>query len=142
LNAGQMQEVEYALVTSFDSSIVNNNLIAVTKLKSDVIKINNFYNLINKPTCSLTVGVNEFLKQDDFYVFPNPTSETLSIKANIEGVHKLDYEIFDVLGKSILKNEVNDVSTFNVNVSEFKSGIYFMRLQIKDSFIVKKFIKN
>ena len=142
LNAGQMQEVEYAFVTSFDSSIINNNLIAVTKLKSDVIKINNFYNLINKPTCFLTVGVNELLKQDDFYVFPNPTSETLSIRANIEGVHKLGYEIFDVLGKSILKNEVNDVSTFNVNVSEFKSGIYFMRLQIKDSFIVKKFIKN
>lgn len=142
LNAGQMQEVEYAFITSFDSSIINNNLIAVTKLKSDVTKINNFYNLINKPTCFLTVGVNEILKQEDFYVFPNPTSETLSIKANIEGVHKLGYEIFDVLGKSILKNEVNDMSTFNVNVSEFKSGIYFMRLQIKDSFIVKKFIKN
>ncbi len=144
LNSGQMQEIEYAVVTSFDSSIINNNLIAVTKLKSDVLKINNFYNLLTKPSClyPIIIGINELLKQDDFYVFPNPTAETLSIKVNIEGLTKVNYEIFDVLGKSIVKNENHDLSNFNLNVSDFKSGIYFLRLQVNNSFVVKKFVKN
>ncbi len=144
LNSGQMQEVEYAVVNSFDSSVINNNLIAVTKLKSDVLKINNFYNLITKPTClyPIIIGINELLKQNDFYLFPNPTSETITIKANTEGVSKVNYELFDVLGKSILKNEAHDLDNFTINVSNFKPGIYFLRLQVNNSYIIKKFVKN
>ena len=47
LNAGQMQEVEYAFVTSFDSSIVG-GMAALPKLKSDIQKVNTFYNQLNR----------------------------------------------------------------------------------------------
>ena len=142
LNAGQMQEVEYAFVTSFDSSSTSNsNLLSVAKLKTDVQKVKNFYNLTNKPNCFLTVGITELLKQNDFMLYPNPAKSVLTIKSTLEGSATMDYDIIDVLGKTIIKNETTNLN-FNINISDLNSGIYFLRLKINNSIVVKKFVKE
>ena len=142
LNAGQMQEVEYAFVTSFDStSTTNANLLSVAKLKTDVQKVKNFYNLTNKPNCFLALGITELLKQNDFMLYPNPAKSVLTIKSTLEGSATLDYDIIDVLGKTIIKNETTNLN-FNINISDLNSGIYFLRLKINNSIIVKKFVKE
>jgi hypothetical protein len=142
LNAGQMQEVEYAFVTSFDStSTTNSNLLSVTKLKTDVQKMKNFYNLTNKPNCFLALGITELLKQNDFMLYPNPAKSVITIKSSIEGALKIDYEVLDVLGKTIIKNETN-TSNFSINISDLNSGIYFIRLNSNNSMVVKKFVKE
>lgn len=142
LNAGQMQEVEYAFVTSFDStSTTNANLLSVAKLKTDVQKVKNFYNLTNKPNCFLTVGITELLKQNDFMLYPNPAKSVLTIKSTLEGSASMDYDVIDVLGKTVIKNETTNLN-FNINISDLNSGIYFLRLKINNSIVVKKFVKE
>ena len=142
LNAGQMQEVEYAFVTSFDStSTTNANLLSVAKLKTDVQKVKNFYNLTNKPNCFLALGITELLKQNDFMLYPNPAKSVITIKSTLEGSATLDYDIIDVLGKTVIKNETTNLN-FNINISDLNSGIYFLRLKINNSIIVKKFVKE
>jgi len=142
LNAGQMQEVEYAFVTSFDSSSTTNaNLLSVAKLKTDVQKVKNFYNLTNKPNCFLTVGITELLKQNDFMLYPNPAKSVLTIKSTLEGSATMDYDVIDVLGKTVIKNETTNLN-FNINISDLNSGIYFLRLKINNSIVVKKFVKE
>ena len=142
LNAGQMQEVEYAFVTSFDStSTTNANLLSVAKLKTDVQKINAYYNLINKPNCFLTIGITELLKQNDFMLYPNPAKSFLTIKSTLEGSATVDYDVIDVLGKTIIKNETTNLN-FNINITDLNSGIYFLRLKINNSIVVKKFVKE
>lgn len=144
LDAGKMQEIEYAIVTSFDSSVVGDNLIALKKLQTDIQKINTFYNLTTKPNClnPITIGVNEILKQNDFSIFPNPATESITIKINTEGISKISYEIIDVLGKTIIKNEVTDLTNININISNIKSGVYFIKLQVNNSTVTKKFVKQ
>jgi hypothetical protein len=142
LNAGQMQEVEYAFVTSFDSSSTTGvNLLSVAKLKTDVQKVKNFYNLTNKPNCFLTLGITELLKQNDFMLYPNPAKSVLTIKSTLEGSATMDYDVIDVLGKTVIKNETTNLN-FNINISDLNSGIYFLRLKINNSIVVKKFVKE
>lgn len=144
LNAGQMQEVEYAFVTSFDSSsTTNSNLLSVAKLKTDIQKVNAFYNTVNKPNClqAINVGITEVVKQNDFALFPNPAKSSITISSTIVGTVKVDYEIVDVLGKVIMSNE-NTSGKFTININELNSGIYFLRLQVNNSVVVKKFVKE
>lgn len=141
---GEIQEVEYAFVTSFDStSTTNANLLSVAKLKTDVQKVKNFYNLTNKPTClqSIVIGVTEVLKAKDFNLYPNPSKSVININSTIEGAVKIEYEVIDVLGKVVLKNESRS-SNFTVNIDNINAGIYFIRLSINNNVVVKKIVKE
>ena len=144
LNSGQMQEVEYAFVTSFDSSIAGNNIISLAKLKTDIQKINTFYNQVNKPNCfqAITVGVKEVVKQNDFTLFPNPAKSSITISSTIIGPIKVNYEVVDVLGKVVKQNENTGSDKFSININDLNSGIYFLRLQVNNSIVVKKFVKE
>ncbi len=142
INAGQMQEVEYAFVTSFDSSsTTNGNILSVGKLKNDIARINEFYNHPGKQQCSFDVGIKQTAKPDIFLVYPNPAKSVITVKSSREGDGKTDYEVVDILGELILKNESNETN-FTVNISDLTSGIYFLRLKVNNSFIVKKFVKE
>ena len=145
LNAGQMQEVEYAFVTSFDStSTTNSNLLSVAKLKTDMQKVTAFYNQVNKPNClqAIDVGIREVLKQNDFVLFPNPAKSSITISSTIIGTVKVNYEIVDVLGKVVMQSENTGSDKFSINISDLNSGIYFLRLQVNNSVVVKKFVKE
>jgi hypothetical protein len=143
LNAGQMQEVEYAFVTSFDSTTANMPLLSVAKLKTDIQKVNAFYNQVNKPNClqAISVGVTETLKQNDFALYPNPARSVITLQSTIEGPVKIDYEIVDVLGKTVIQSQ-NYNNSFTVSISDLNTGIYFIRLKINNSLVVKKFVKE
>jgi hypothetical protein len=144
LNAGQMQEIEYAFVTSFDSSAAPGGAMSLGKLKTDIQKINTFYNQINKPNClqAINVGLTEVVKQNDFALFPNPARSVITISSTINGIVKINYEIVDVLGKVVLQNENTDSDKFSININDLNSGIYFLRLQVNNSVVVKKFVKE
>ncbi|MES2566955.1 MAG: T9SS type A sorting domain-containing protein [Bacteroidota bacterium] len=144
LNAGQMQEVEYAFVTSFDSSSsTNSRLLSVAKLKTDIQKINTFYNQMNKPNClqTIDVGMREVIKQNDFSFYPNPAKSLLYVAANIEGISKIQYVVVDVLGKQVLSGD-NNSGKFSININDLNSGIYFLRLLVNNSVVVKKFVRE
>lgn len=144
LNAGQMQEVEYAFVTSFDSSAAFGGSMSLGKLKTDIQKINTFYNQVNKPNClqSITVGITEVPKQNDFALYPNPAKSLITISSTINGQANVSYEIVDVLGKVVLQNENNASDKFSINIHDLNSGIYFLRIQVNNSVVVKKFVKE
>jgi len=144
LNAGQMQEVEYAFVTSFDSSAAPGGAMSLGKLKTDIQKINTFYNLVNKPNClqAINVGLTEVVKQNDFALFPNPAKSIITISSTIIGSVKINYEIVDVLGKVVIQNENTGSEKFSININDLNSGIYFLRLQVNNSVVVKKFVKE
>ena len=141
---GQIQEVEYAFVTSFDSSATFGGTMSLGKLKSDIQKVNTFYNLTNKPNClqSISVGITEVPKQNDFSLFPNPAKSLITISSTISGTVKVNYEIVDVLGKVVMQNDNENSDKFSININDLNSGIYFLRLQVNNSVVVKKFVKE
>jgi len=70
-------------------------------------------------------------------MFPNPAKDTVqfSVKSN----ENLDIEIFDMLGKSVLR--VNDVQN-EVNISDLNSGLYFVQMTLGTQQATKKLIVN
>lgn len=83
------------------------------------------------------VGLNEIDNKDTYFIlFPNPTSQQLSI----ETVLKLtEIKIIDLTGKLIKTIKQN---TNTVNVADLTAGIYFIKLITDEMTITKKFVKQ
>ena len=80
-------------------------------------------------------------------LFPNPATNNLNIRINtIETVNEnINVSVVDALGRTVaLFNErINGTNALlNINVTNLKSGTYFVRLQSENSVISKLFIKK
>jgi hypothetical protein len=70
-------------------------------------------------------------------MFPNPAKDTVQFSVNSN--ENLDIEIFDMLGKSVLR--VNDVQN-EVHISDLNSGLYFVQMTLGTQQATKKLIVN
>ena len=86
---------------------------------------------------NLTIGTAELLNTMNVSIYPNPTSNYLTIESEQLIINKIN--IIDIAGKT-----VNMVTTgFNkVDVSVLPSGIYFIKLIGEEETITRKFIKK
>ncbi len=74
----------------------------------------------------------------DFLIFPNPVQEKLFIYSEILGFKSI--LITDINGRTVM-NFTNEPSN-EVDVSDLKSGLYFIRIESPSGSVTKKFIKN
>ena len=85
-----------------------------------------------------SVGIfNSTIKEDRLILYPNPTSNQLTIGAKL-GVNNT-LKIIDISGKTI-KTIVTDLNI--INVADLSDGIYFIKLITKERTITKKFVKQ
>lgn len=85
-----------------------------------------------------TLNVPVFYEQD-FRVYPNPTSQKWTIKSNNKIINSV--EIFDALGKTILSyspNKINDT----IDASSFVNGLYFVKISSENTTNTLKLIKK
>lgn len=82
-----------------------------------------------------TEGVVETIKNDDVYIFPNPTSSELNISLK----EKLNLEVYDYSGRLILNKATNNSK---IDVSSLKNGNYILSIKTPTQIFVRKFIKN
>ncbi len=87
-----------------------------------------------------TTGVSEIQKQS-FSLFPNPTSENLSIQFPNE-IPLAEINVLNVLGTTIIKQSISNTSNATINVAELISGIYFLQIKTHNTFLTQKFIKE
>jgi hypothetical protein len=93
------------------------------------------------PYITKKISVNDFIPAS-FSVYPNPTTGELTItnyELRIENI-----EVFDVYGR-IQNAECrmqNAISSISVDISDFKSGVYFVKIKTEKGTITKKIIKN
>jgi PKD repeat protein len=75
---------------------------------------------------------------NDFKVYPNPTTGELNLVLNHIGVVTID--VLNILGKSVYNQELmsNGESSFNVDISGFEDGLYFVKVQMGDNTLVRK----
>lgn len=88
---------------------------------------------------STNVTLNPALSTNDFYlndltVYPNPTTDKLSI-SDFSKIKT--FEIYDITGKLVQKTKT--ILSNSINVSELNAGMYFLKL---DGIKTIKFIKN
>ncbi len=93
---------------------------------------------IGKGSSNITLGAEDFITQS-FLLFPNPTSNSVTVTSN-EKIKSI--EVYDFLGKQIFKQNVGSTSPI-INLSSYSDGIYFFKIQSESGKIgTKKVIKN
>ena len=79
-----------------------------------------------------------------FSVYPNPSNGSANISLSLPGSGKVSLTIYDVTGKlikTIANRELNEgVHTFNLDVNNFRAGIYLLRMQSGGISQTRKFI--
>ena len=84
------------------------------------------------------LGVDDELLKDNLSIYPNPTRGEVTIMAS-NGIEVSKIEVYDVLGKKI--KEMN-YSSSPIDVSQLKSGVYYMSIIVNDNRVIKKLIIN
>jgi hypothetical protein len=79
-------------------------------------------------------------QKDEFTISPNPAKNTLNIKLSAKK-SDLRLEVFDVLGKRVYKGAITQLES-SVNVSNWKSGVYLVRVSNNETTYTKRFIKQ
>lgn len=87
-----------------------------------------------------SIKINE---QDQFKlkVFPNPTNGDVKL-AFEEAVNEGTVWLFDELGKQILSQTINGLTSLDMDISECATGMYYMVIQADGKRSVEKIIKN
>ena len=79
----------------------------------------------------------ELINQNDvFVIYPNPVESTLLFSKDITGS---EIKIIDSKGNLVGQQMIN---TNSLDVSQLKSGMYFIALEKEGEKIVKRFIKK
>jgi hypothetical protein len=85
---------------------------------------------------SLNLDEHLAINEDKLYIFPNPASQTLTIKT--DGI-PYNLIVRDSQGKYILEKTISD--TITVDLIDFLKGIYFFNFVSETNQITKKVVK-
>ena len=83
-------------------------------------------------------GIYEF-DSDEFTIYPNPSDGKFTINTAFNTACAIT--IIDAQGKTI-RQLTDERKIFSVNISNYSSGIYLIKIQTENKTIVKKIIKN
>jgi len=85
------------------------------------------------------VRVKDFFAPTDVYVFPNPTNDFLNIKTDKNTIENI--RIYDIKGSLLYENQ-NNTTEINLDLSDFNTGIYFVKISSGQGQITHKIIKK
>lgn len=108
--------------------------------------IDTFYNVNVNQSLTITEGSSlsiENYSTDLFQIYPNPsTSGIFQLKMiNQSNLDETKISIFDSLGKKIVTKKLNSTFDF-IDISNYKSGVYFIKVTNNSKTTIKKLIKN
>ena len=96
---------------------------------------------VGTSTGSLPTGTNPYSYGQNIMVSPNPANASLFIMmADLMSTKDITFELFDMQGRTVLKQSTLDIKGSNsnfkeINTSQFDNGIYFLRLSLDNQLI-------
>lgn len=94
---------------------------------------------IRKITLNYFTGLESLEVTEDIQIFPNPNNGIFQIY-NAAETNPLYINIFDINGKIIFEKLFNNESVLNIDISDFQSGIYFIKFNYEDAILMEKMI--
>jgi uncharacterized repeat protein (TIGR01451 family) len=76
----------------------------------------------------------------DWQIYPNPTTDVLQIKLNIDDVNASSIDIFSISGSLVYSGIMHNTDQV-INLSMLESGMYIIRLQNQKGISQKRFVK-
>jgi hypothetical protein len=84
-----------------------------------------------------TISVNEYLPENSFNLYPNPSNGNVVINSQINGIKNVTISLFDLLGNEIQVFE-NNSFPFEMNLSDLPNGSYLIKFQSGNQSVTKK----
>ncbi|WP_353777195.1 M43 family zinc metalloprotease [Winogradskyella sp. 3972H.M.0a.05] len=88
------------------------------------------------------LSVDEFFLNDNVSIFPNPVNSELNIKLGNANNLPDSFEVYNVLGQSVLQKSIAGDADLSVNTSGFSNGVYFIKIAKGDASLTLRFIKR
>ncbi|WP_223032166.1 T9SS type A sorting domain-containing protein [Hanstruepera marina] len=132
----QMQEYTYSLTNFTNES----NIMFRIVFHSDAAVVEEGA-IIDDFVVRGTLSTDEF-STGAFSVYPNPSSSVFNIK--MKQANAFDFEVFNISGQRIMqKRNVNPTgNSYVLDMSNYTSGVYFLRLTSNNATVTKKLILN
>ena len=92
-------------------------------------------------SCAVTKINNSTIKNTDILIFPNPTNGNFIIKLNNEDENKRQIELTNLLGEILFRKEITNSET-QININNFPTGLYFLKLINGKNTSIQKLIKD
>jgi hypothetical protein len=87
------------------------------------------------------VSIKEEELNNSISIYPNPSNGEFNLVINNPSIDNAKIEIFDVYGRLIfIKNVTSKINS--INLSEFSSGIYTVKISANNQISTKRIIKN
>jgi hypothetical protein len=86
-----------------------------------------------------TLSIND-VKKNGFSIYPNPSKSKLNINF-AQNSNAAKVEAYDILGKRIYAKILTDIRT-SINVSNWKPGIYLIKVNDDSGTQTKRFVKQ
>ena len=87
---------------------------------------------------AITVGVRDFAELERFSVFPNPASEVLNVRVDLNVAADVAAELYDATGRRVATRGYGDQAAGTLQVrlplNDLPEGAYFLRLRVNDRF--------
>ncbi|MGK0379491.1 T9SS type A sorting domain-containing protein [Patiriisocius sp. Uisw_017] len=106
------------------------NVVLIDEITSQVGHAINF-------TENCTLGIEDSIETKTTF-FPNPSSEFITIESSQSFNEIL---VYNVQGK-LLKSYSSNTKTQTLNISEFRTGVYFFKVKGEETSFTKQIIKN
>ncbi|HCQ29739.1 MAG TPA: hypothetical protein DIU39_05595 [Flavobacteriales bacterium] len=135
-------EVDIAYVTARSYQTLNDNIAPVMKLKTFIDSITGYYKNNNLP-CGGNFTSVEKKKTDAFKYkcFPIPATDYVFVQVDKKLNQTVTLELMDINGKIL--QSVNSNNAQNIlQLNQLSSGIYFLKIKVKDQVRFEKIIKN
>ena len=93
----------------------------------------------------ITIGINALAITNDFTLYPNPTTDEISILfKQVNGISSKIIEIMDITGRIIISKQiiVNNGDIEKVNLSELSHGVYMVKIKDENSEVTERIVKT
>ena len=99
-------------------------------------------NLKNNQTCASLINNENFVSDP----YPNPIKNIFTIPINLKETQSIQFEVKDVLGKSIVIDKITGnkgINLIQLHAEKWENGVYFLSIQLNEKeLFLKKLIKN
>ena len=140
----EFREIEFimdlsSLEPELNGGIIVNYIASINSSLTDTTPSDNVSEF-NEPFLCCLLTIDEFIFSDYFSQYPNPTSDYLNLKL------KKQIDVKAIVVYNVLGQEVKRVSFKNerikIDVSNFQTGHYFIKIVTTEKVFNSRFIKN
>jgi hypothetical protein len=112
--------------------------------KISVVAVNSSNYVVWKLDTNSTASVSQQELNNMLNVYPNPTSNYITINYTENGIFNLEdltFSVFDITGKQVIKTSINSVNN-KIDLTNLTNGTYFLKVSGKDFSATQKIIKQ